>query len=573
MKRLILLFATAIAALAQPAITAVLDGGAYTSDVAQGSVFVVKGTGLSAAGFVQATAPNYPTTAGLNNVRIALTAVSGGAVVNAFMVYTYNLSGVNQLAAVLPSNAATGAYDVRVINNGASSSAFRANVVARKPGIVTADGSGSGIAQATIGADFGALIRTSNTGKIGAFNTRPVYPGERVDFWGTGLGADLASDTGGSSGDLTAAGAIRVVLNGVDIVPAYAGRSPGYPGLDEIVIIIPSNVVLDCTVSVQIRAGGVLSNAVTIATAAQGASQCTPANNGGGGGGGSSINPTQSEVNGWISSGSYRAGSVTLGKVTAIATDPTNFLGTTWVTTTTSSFSGSFSRISGVDLSNLLSTFVTPNIGQCAVIPYGQLLQYANLTVTTLDAGASLTSVGPPGTAIAAKSTAGGQISYDAGNLAATYVGAGRYSITGPGGANVGPFSANLDVGTPLVWTNTDAAKTITRSSGLNVTWTGGSSGSIVTITGASFSLNGASVSGSTFICLANRSAGQFTVPASVLNQLPPSSVISAGGFSIVTRGTLAVGLSGNGVRVNASGLDYLTISDNTLTSITPQYQ
>jgi hypothetical protein len=324
---------------------------------------------------------------------------------------------------------------------------------------------------------------------------------------------------------------------------------------------------------VQIRAGGVLSNAVTIATAAQGASQCTPANNGGGGGGGSSINPTQSEVNGWISSGSYRAGSVTLGKVTAIATDPTNFLGTTWVTTTTSSFSGSFSRISGVDLSNLLSTFVTPNIGQCAVIPYGQLLQYANLTVTTLDAGASLTSVGPPGTAIAAKSTAGGQISYDAGNLAATYVGAGRYSITGPGGANVGPFSANLDVGTPLVWTNTDAAKTITRSSGLNVTWTGGSSGSIVTITGASFSLNGASVSGSTFICLANRSAGQFTVPASVLNQLPPSSVISAGGFSIVTRGTLAVGLSGNGVRVNASGLDYLTISDNTLTSITPQYQ
>ena len=45
-------------------------------------------------------------------------------------------------------------------------------MVARKPGIVTADGTGAGIAQATIGADFGALIRTSNQGKIGVFMTR-----------------------------------------------------------------------------------------------------------------------------------------------------------------------------------------------------------------------------------------------------------------------------------------------------------------------------------------------------------------------------------------------------------------
>ena len=61
----------------QPAITAVLDGAAYTNNVAQGSVFVVKGTGLSAAGLVSAPAPLYPTT--LNNVRISLTAVTGGA--------------------------------------------------------------------------------------------------------------------------------------------------------------------------------------------------------------------------------------------------------------------------------------------------------------------------------------------------------------------------------------------------------------------------------------------------------------------------------------------------------------
>ena len=172
------------------------------------------------------------------------------------------------------SNTPPGAYDLRVINNANTSAAFRTNVVARKPGIVTADSSGAGLAQATIGGDFGALMRPSNSGKIGSYNTRPANPGERIDFWGTGLGPDLASDTGSFSGDLTGAASIRVILNGTEITPAYAGRSPGYPGLDEIVVVLPSNVTLGCSVSVQIRSGGVLSNQVAISTAAPGASSC-----------------------------------------------------------------------------------------------------------------------------------------------------------------------------------------------------------------------------------------------------------------------------------------------------------
>lgn len=142
MKRILALMAFSLAAVAQPTITAVQDGGAYTNNIAQGSVFVVKGTTLSASGFVQATAPSYPTT--LNNVRITLTPTTPGTVINALMVYTYNLSGVNQLAAVLPSSTATGTYDLRVINGTQTSVGFRTTVQARKPGIVTASGDGSG---------------------------------------------------------------------------------------------------------------------------------------------------------------------------------------------------------------------------------------------------------------------------------------------------------------------------------------------------------------------------------------------------------------------------------------------
>jgi uncharacterized protein (TIGR03437 family) len=257
-----------------PIIQAVLDGAAVTPDLAQGSVFIVKGTGLSAAGTVQAPAPAYPTI--LNNVGITLTPVLGGTALQMLMVYTYNDGTVNQLAAVIPSTVPLGVYDVRVMNGSATSAAFRTNVVARKPGIVTADGSGIGIAQATLEGKL--ILQRNSVGKIGDFDTRPAHPGDRMDLWGTGLGADVASDTGGTSGDQTAAGQIRVVLNRVAIVPIYAGRSQGYPGLDQIVFTIPANVTLTCTNTISVQAGGVSSrtNSVTIATSAASATVCTP---------------------------------------------------------------------------------------------------------------------------------------------------------------------------------------------------------------------------------------------------------------------------------------------------------
>src|SRR5688572_30658035 len=195
MRNIVALLAlSTVGAFAQtPVVTAVQDGAAYTADIPQGAVFVVKGTNLSGAGYAEATAPAYPTT--LNSVQINLTAVSGGTVVPALLVYTYNQGGVNQLAAVLRSTTALGAYDLRVANGANTSAPFRMNVVARKPGIITADGSGSGEAQATLS---GALIlaRRSNLGKIGQFDTRPGRPGERVDLWGTGVGSDILSDEG-----------------------------------------------------------------------------------------------------------------------------------------------------------------------------------------------------------------------------------------------------------------------------------------------------------------------------------------------------------------------------------------
>ena len=147
----------------------------------------------------------------------------------------------------------------------AVSSPFRVSVVSRKPGIVTASGDGSGAAQATLDGKL-ILQRERNLGRLGEFETRPARPGERVDLWGTGLSADLASDGGGNSGNQTAAGAIRVLVNGTEVTLEYAGRTSGYPGLDQIAFNLPASVALSCNVDIQVRAGGNLSNLVTLAT-------------------------------------------------------------------------------------------------------------------------------------------------------------------------------------------------------------------------------------------------------------------------------------------------------------------
>ncbi len=205
-----------------PNVTAALDAGALTPNLAPGSVFAVKGTGLSAAGFFQPGVLPYP--AVLNGVRIPLTPASGGAAVDMMMVYDYNIGGVNQLAAVIPSTVPPGDYDVRVINGEATSAPFRTTVLARKPGIVTADASGSGMAQATLEGRL-ILQRDPVMGKIGDFDARPAHPGDRMDLWGTGPGADVAADSGaGTPGYGMDPGAFTVTGPGASAVGAFRGN-------------------------------------------------------------------------------------------------------------------------------------------------------------------------------------------------------------------------------------------------------------------------------------------------------------------------------------------------------------
>src|ERR1035437_8001960 len=88
--------------VAVPTITAVQDAASNTPNIAQGSIFIVKGTNLSASGYTP-FAPPRPTVSPSGSVKVTFTPVAGGSGTDVILVYLYNLPDkngiiVNQIA-------------------------------------------------------------------------------------------------------------------------------------------------------------------------------------------------------------------------------------------------------------------------------------------------------------------------------------------------------------------------------------------------------------------------------------------------------------------------------------------
>ena len=264
----------------QPSIDShgVVNATGYQNKLAPGAVFAAFGHNLGPASIVVASAPNYPDS--LAGTSITFTPAGGGAPVTAKMVYTL----ASQVAGFLPSSVPPGDYEVRVTYNGQISPPETVTVVARSFGIATANGGGTGPAQATNGSINNglSLVRfTSGALDFGGYHwiLSPAHPNDVLVLWGTGGGADLANDAGGSSGDQTAGGNFKVLVGGRQITPLYAGATPGgLPGLWQINYKLPGDIMPDCFTPVQVSAGGELSNPVTIAISASSQAACSDPN-------------------------------------------------------------------------------------------------------------------------------------------------------------------------------------------------------------------------------------------------------------------------------------------------------
>src|ERR1022692_4922359 len=505
-----------------PSISAVQDAASNTPNIAQGSIFIVKGSNLSASGYTP-FAPPRPTVS--SGVKVTFTPVAGGTGTDAYLVYLYNQSGVNQIACILPSTVAVGSYNVIVTNGSNASAAFLAQVVASKVGLFTQDSTGGGLTslQNYISASVVDLNRLT-TGSINGVTISPAHPGQAVIAYGSGLGPLAAgdNDTSGAYHDFSTSMTIKAIVGGVSIPVAYAGRA-GYPGEDQINFTLPGNVQTGCAVPLQISVNGNLSPATTISIAPDAnASAC--------------VMPgyTTAQLQKFDNGGTFTIGGFSITPFSETYQGQSVKI---------DSIGGAFSQITGFQLgaAATLNPTIGAQSGSCYVVPFTTAGSTSGVSaggkVTSLDAGV-VSINGPAGSSLTNQViTEDDTYDYSIGGLEGlgiTIPGqisfslvAGTYTLSGAGGKDVGTFSTSLTLGSPLTITG-GLPSTVNRSAGLPLNWTGGLASDIVEIFGASSNTTGTGANevstGAEFICITTAGQGTFTVPASILTQLPPSA-------------------------------------------------
>jgi uncharacterized protein (TIGR03437 family) len=154
-------------------------------------------------------------------------------------------AGPSQINALIPENA-SGLISFRVRTPGGQQQ-FNALIEPAVPAIFTRNGAGTGPA-AVIRAQTGALITPQS----------PASAGDILSLYLTGLGA--TENRGGLEwARLTP----KLFLEGVEAQIFYAGRAPGFAGLDQINFAVPAGVGRGMPV-LHVESNGRVSNQVTL---------------------------------------------------------------------------------------------------------------------------------------------------------------------------------------------------------------------------------------------------------------------------------------------------------------------
>src|SRR5579884_877904 len=256
---------TVLGLSAQPAVNAVFNAASYATlpqnngqaignnVIAQGSIFVIFGTGLGPSSIAYATSLPLPTSVSGTSVSVS----SGGQTVSAYVVYSL----ATQVAAILPSNTPLGPATVTVTYNGqssASSSGAKVTIAKQAPGMFTLNQQGTGPAAAQV-----ALSATNTPAND---LTTPGTPGSVMILYGTGFGPISGPDNA-PPGAVPANGTVTVTVGGVPAQVQYAGRSPQFAGLDQVNIQLPSNVPLGCYTPAVVTVNNVPSQDFVLSTA------------------------------------------------------------------------------------------------------------------------------------------------------------------------------------------------------------------------------------------------------------------------------------------------------------------
>ncbi|MCU1262338.1 MAG: hypothetical protein JWO80_5223, partial [Bryobacterales bacterium] len=482
--------------------------------IAQGSFFSIFGSNLGPPNpGVKAT--SYPLQTTLAGV--SLTVSDGkGTTVQALPVFVAQF----QINAIMPSNAPLGDVQITATYNGVTGAPQRATVVPSAFGAFAVSlGRGPGIVQ---------NAKPDGTRPLNSAVTT-AGPAGYVIVWGTGLGplssslscsgATIPDQCDPNTNFVPQVSSIQVFVGGVQVNLrdqfAYAARAPDIAGVDQVQFPLPANVPLGCYVPVQVVVNGNLySNTVTMAinTSGQPCSDDNPLSSlpRDGGKNGfvllarlNATNPKDPTFNGIIDLGVGEFLQQPAGG--PLGFDP--FAGTPPL--------GTCTCYNNIDLGGLLG-------GQLPPVPGASFL----------DAGAAIMVQGANGTQpmIRPDSTSP-YIGLLGGALAPNpkpFLDPGAFTVSGPGGKDIGAFSFNINVGAPA--TLVTQVTTIARSQPLVLNWSGGN-GANQNILILGYAQDPDNKATGAFECLASANTTTFSVPAGMLANLP-ATITSSGNAS-----------------------------------------
>ncbi|MBI2817237.1 MAG: hypothetical protein HYX72_09885 [Acidobacteria bacterium] len=194
-----------------------------TAALSPGALISIFGRNL-ARQTAQASSLPLPTILGGATVRI------GGIDAPLLFVSPY------QLNLQVPYDVPLSNTTVTIVLDGVESGPLPVIIGAASPGVFTLSSDGNGAGIFLHGSDFSLVTRTN-----------PAKPGEVILIYVTGLGAVLPGVASGSvaPGDppASAAASVSVQIGGLDAgTPAFAGLAPGFAGLYQINVSVPSGV-------------------------------------------------------------------------------------------------------------------------------------------------------------------------------------------------------------------------------------------------------------------------------------------------------------------------------------------
>jgi len=505
---ILLVFAAVPLLSAAPAITSVMNAasnippGLPNAAIALGSIFIVKGSGLGPADI--SIAPAAFQSPSLSGTSVTITA--GTTTVSALMYYT----SATQVAALLPSNTPFGPVrTITVTYNGETSAPVALDTIANNPGIFTVDSSGQGPAIVTF-PDY-SLVSPAKAANCGGPNTTcgAANPGDTLILWATGLGPVSGGDASGAGlGQNMPNVPLTVWLGGVQAPVIYQGRSGCCIGEDQIIFTVPNNVPTGCAVPlvVQINARSTppvtfneISNNVVMPVAT-GSRDCT------------------------LVDDALR--SIGLAKIQQLIATKTFSLGVIELDHFLNDSGTGFHDVAQINFVKSTQTPVSAPFAATVFdrLPLGACLARPRLgggdnnlgDLTPLDGGSSFTIKGPGGT-VTVTANAGDRPSL---STAGTFLVPGDYTITGTGGKDVGPFTANVNIPVSPTLTSPTSSNglTVSRGQGMTVTWNGnGSTGHVELVLGSAANAN----TRASVTCTAPASAETFTIPSYMLLTLP----------------------------------------------------